>query len=92
MSFARLVTIITQDENARNSILKSGIDLTREQLDTFESCDQFWDTEIAAIFNDNSLRYTLDLRECVPLDEYSESIDMCFIGGVQRDGMYLKYK
>jgi hypothetical protein len=54
--FARLCVILTQDEQVRCSLVKSGKNLSRSELDAGVRRDDFWSTTVAPRYNDPKLQ------------------------------------
>jgi hypothetical protein len=50
--FARLCAILTQDEEVRCSMVQSGKNLSRSELDVGVRRDDFWSTTVATRYND----------------------------------------
>ncbi len=63
--FARLMGLLTKNDLARRALIQSGLDLTREQQQRREGRDAFWESLIARLFNDRTVRVELDLRGCI---------------------------
>jgi hypothetical protein len=59
--FARLCAILYRDTTVRPSLIRSGLNLTRAQLDREETRDEFWEVEVSPRFNDCDLRPELEL-------------------------------
>jgi hypothetical protein len=60
--FARLCAILYCDNTVRSSLIRSGLNLTRAQLDRGETRDEFWETDVSPRFNDCNCRPELELR------------------------------
>lgn len=52
--FARLIILLSSNNELRTALLNSGNELTRDQLDRRVSRDEFWTTVVAPVFNDAS--------------------------------------
>jgi hypothetical protein len=59
--YARLVCILTQQEDAKRALVDSQLDLTRSQLDLSERRADFWSLTIAPIFNSPDTAVSLHL-------------------------------
>jgi hypothetical protein len=53
--FARTVGLLTGNEAVRAALLRSGLDLTRSELDKGVGRDDFWNAEMEPMFNDKRL-------------------------------------
>jgi hypothetical protein len=53
--FARIVGLLTGNEAVRAALLRSGLDLTRSELDKGVGRDDFWNVEMEPMFNDKRL-------------------------------------
>ena len=59
--FARLMSLLTYDEIVKAAFLRSGQDLSREQLDTNVSRDVFWQDMVAKAYNSEAPITAIDL-------------------------------
>jgi hypothetical protein len=57
--FARVVTILTTDQGVRRALLRSGLDLTRGELDRGVGRDDFWVQQVEPLMNDPALVFEL---------------------------------
>lgn len=58
--FARLIVLIATNDTLREALLRSGLELSRNQLDQRMSRDAFWVSTIAPVFNDLTERPVFD--------------------------------
>jgi hypothetical protein len=82
--FARLCAILYCDNTVRSSLIRSGLNLTRAQLDRGETRDEFWETYVSPRFNDCNCRPELELRGVL------SGVDSTLPGAHLRSGEKLK--
>ncbi len=78
-----MATLCAHDD-VKNALLRSALELTRDQLDRGESRDAFWSTCVAKVFNDSTWRPQLPLQGVV------EDCDPTVFQGRQKTGPELK--
>lgn len=88
--FARLMGLLARHEAARAALIKSGRDLSREQQQRREGRDSFWETLIAKLFNDATVRVELDMRGCISGDDEVSNVDPNAKPILPRGGAWLK--
>jgi hypothetical protein len=57
--FARVVAVLITNHEIRRALLRSGLDLTRGELDRGVGRDGFWVTEVEPVMNDSTLKFAL---------------------------------
>jgi hypothetical protein len=57
--FARVVALLITNHDVRRALLRSGLDLTRGELDRGVGRDDFWVTEVEPVMNDSTLKFAL---------------------------------
>lgn len=61
--FARLIVLFSSNDCLRSALLQSGLERTREQIDTRVRRDAFWSTTVAPMFNNPRIRPQFDFRD-----------------------------
>lgn len=82
--FARLVLILSQNNDVRKALLDSGKERTRAQLDQHIPRDAFWSSVVALSFNDSNVTVSLLFG-----DELKD-VSSVYVPRVQRTGKELK--
>ena len=87
------MAILTQNEQARSALLKSGLDLSRNEQQRREDRDEFWTRTITPLFNNPNTELALSFRGIIPNGDYElDTIDVCKASEIQRSGTLLKEK
>jgi hypothetical protein len=87
--FARLLSVLIDDDEARSALLLSGLNLSREQLDRREGRDEFWISVVEARFNDPEALFILPGG---PPPTYLTDVNAAAPPAAHRSGDFLKSK
>lgn len=90
--FARLMAILTDSEEAKHALIRSGTALNRNDLQRRANMDSFWVDIIEPLFNDPNKKFSLNIRGCVRGDTEMDLIDVNASPSCFRSGSALRAK
>ena len=90
--FARMIGILFENEEARTSLLRSGLDLTRVEQQRRMDRDAFWEFVVARFHNDEDTVIGMSYVGLVDADEHHSCVNPNKIPQQKRSGVWLKEK